>query len=265
VIWSPFFCRLLVFFVFCRFGAAEMPTRDCPCTSPTATSVLQVYRLRDACATLQLVFLASQHRVAEYVEKRASDLAEERYTVALSSSTSSPFSPASLPPSWVYVGRSSRDRCAVCLVLPTYANFFFDYTIEWALFAQAEMSRQYASRCMIAKLQTIGGGWASLHRADRALLCALQLYTVAEAVLDEEVMRKSRLFIGWAHLWNSNPAKALEVFRSELSDARARGDATHERRCLHAICNAEQNPKLAPGGSYTAHYDLVDCWSSTFA
>ena len=228
------------------------------------THLAQVYRLRDACATLQLVLLAPQHRVADFVEESASDLVQATSAVLLVSSTAAAAAPHP-PSSWAYVGVSTQTRHDVYLMLPTYACLFFDYTMASALLANGEMSRQYAGRCTIAKLQTIGGGWASLHRADRSLLCALQLYTVAEAVFDEEVVRKCRLFVGWAHLWNSNPAKALEVFQAELKDALSRGDIEHERRCRHAICNATRNPRLAPGGAYTGHFDLVDCWSRTFA
>ncbi|KPA84140.1 hypothetical protein ABB37_02219 [Leptomonas pyrrhocoris] len=241
-----------------RFMSACSPRNN-------ASGVLQVYRLHDACATLQLALLArqqQQHRVTDYVEENAADLVAASRTVLSVPSTSAP---PSVPPSWVCIGVSSRSHRDVYLALPTYAAFFFDYSIEWALFASTEMSRQYVGRCMMAKLQTVGGGWASLHRADKALLCALQLYRVAVAVFDEEVVRKCRLFIGWAFLWNSNRTKALEVFQGELDDARARGDLVHERRCLHAVFNAELNPNLAPGGAYTDHFDLVDRCSNAFA
>lgn len=226
---------------------------------------LHVYRLRDACATLRLVLLANHSFVADYVEESGPDLVAASGAVALTHSPDDvTASSAQLPDSWVYVGVTTRGRHRVYVVLPTYAALFFDMAIEWAFFAHAEMSRQYAGRCIIAKLQTVGGGWASLHRADKALLCALQLHCVAEAVFEEEVVRKCRLFIGWAHLWNSNPAKALTMFRSELADARRRDDIVHERRCLHAISNAEHNPHLAPGGAYTNHFDLVDFWARSF-
>ncbi|KPI85483.1 hypothetical protein ABL78_5443 [Leptomonas seymouri] len=238
-----------------------MPTRS---DLSSESGVLDVCRLRGACATLQLALFAQRQQrcVVDYVEANASELVEVASAVSCVSSTPSSAFP---PPSWLFIGVSSRRRHAVYLVLPTYAALFYDYTIEWALLAQAEMSRQYAGRCMMAKLQTIGGGWASLHRADKALLCALLLYRVAEAVFDEEVVRKCRLFMGWAQLWNSSPTKALEMFQRELDDARARGDVVHERRCLHAVSNTEQNPNLAPGGAHTDRYDLVDRWSRAFA
>lgn len=233
----------------------------------STAAVAEVYRLRDACTTLHLIRLAPQHDIVDYVEETAADLVASSSTMPLVTSSSSSLSSStatSLPPSCVFIGVSSREHCDIYLVLPTYAHLFFDFTMHWAFVANGEMARQYAGRCTVAMLQTVGGGWASLHRADRALLCALQLYRVAEAVFDEEVVRKCRLFIGWAHLWNSHPTKALNIFQRELNDAIARGDLVHERRCLHAICNTTRNPHLAPGGAYTSHFDLVDCWSGAF-
>ncbi|KAG5478396.1 hypothetical protein LSCM4_04628 [Leishmania orientalis] len=242
--------------------------------SRCASTTRRVYRLRDACTALQLSLLAytygrcSAHSisVAVYVEACASDLVKDARVVedsALSSSpTCDPSSDAitTLPASWLYIGLGAVDAARVYIVLPTYADYFFDHTMHWARIAYSEMARQCVSYGLIAKLQTIGGGWASLHRADKSLICALQLHAVAQAVSNEEVVHKCRLFIGWAHLWNCNPAKALEVFHAELTAARRRGHTAHERRCLHAIVNAEQNPRLAPGGMHTGHYPLVDAW-----
>ncbi|CBZ27153.1 conserved hypothetical protein [Leishmania mexicana MHOM/GT/2001/U1103] len=232
-----------------------------------------VYRLRDACAALQLILLAYKYRrcgaksmtVAMFVQACASDLVKEVRVLedALSSSprrVSSGDAIATLEAPWFYIGSEAGDDVRVYLLLPTYADYFFDYTMHWARVAYSEMARQYVGHALIAKLQTVGGGWASLHRADKSLACALQLQAVAQAVFDEDVVRKCRLFIGWAHLWNSDPAKALEVFYAELAAARRHGDTVHERRCLHAIQNAEHNPCLAPGGAHTGRYQLVSLW-----
>ncbi|KAK7198357.1 hypothetical protein NESM_000794800 [Novymonas esmeraldas] len=231
----------------------------------------RVYRLRDACAALRLGVLALDWRrrcgrapnpVAAYVCACAADLVRD--VCAVGASTRACAAACAAAP-YVCVGRDPRDGVRVCVLLPTYAEYFFDHTLHWARVAYSEMARQYVGRGVIAQLQTVGGGWASLHRADRSLMCALQLHAVALAVFDEESVRKCRLFIGWAHLWNSNRATALRLFRAELAAARRWGDDVHEQRCLHAIVNAERNPRLAPGGAHTSHYQLVDMWSRAFA
>ncbi|GET88660.1 hypothetical protein, conserved [Leishmania tarentolae] len=235
----------------------------------------RVYHLRDACTALQLVLLAYKYRrcsahsilVARFVEACALDLVKEMRVLENAPSFSPPphrhsssDAITALVAPWFYIGTDAADNARVYLFLPNNADYFFDYTMYWARVAYSEMARQYVGRCLIANLQTVGGGWASLHRADKSLACALQLHAVAQAVFDEDVVRKCRLFIGWAHLWNSDPAKALEVFYAELAAARRYGDTVHERRCLHAIQNAEHNPRLVPGGTYTGHYTLVDLW-----
>ncbi|CAJ1008626.1 hypothetical protein Q4I28_003939 [Leishmania naiffi] len=238
-----------------------------------ASPVCRVYRLRDACAALQLSLMAYERRqcsahsmtVATYIDACASDLVKGVRTLEGDTLSSLPTCDSSdaittMTARWFYIGSETDGDVRVYLMLPTYADYFFDYTMHWARIAHSEMARQYVGHGLIAKLQTVGGGWASLHRADKSLMCALQLHTVAQAVFDEDVMRKSRLFIGWAHLWNCNPAKALEVFYGELEAARRHGNTAHERRCLHAIQNAEHNPCLAPGGAHTGHYRLVEAW-----
>ncbi|CAM68123.1 conserved hypothetical protein [Leishmania infantum JPCM5] len=239
-----------------------------------ASPMRRVYRLRDSCAALQLILLAYKHRrcsahsmtVAMFVEACASDLVQGVHVLESAPLSSSPSHDSSgdaiatLEAPWFDIGSEAGDDVRVYLLLPTYADYFFDYTMYWARVAYSEMARQCAGHGLIAKLQTVGGGWASLHRADKSLACALQLHAVAQAVFDEDVVRKCRLFIGWAHLWNSDPAKALEVFYAELAAARRHGDPVHERRCLHAIQNAEHNPRLAPGGAHTGHYQLVNLW-----
>ncbi|KAG5504334.1 hypothetical protein JKF63_04779 [Porcisia hertigi] len=241
-----------------------------------ASLVRRVYRLRDACAALQLSLLACEYycrnapsTVATYMEAGASDLVKDVLIVHGAPSSSSPTGVSSSdtiatsPASWFCIGPEAGGGGHAYLLLPTYADYFYDYTMYWARIAYSEMARQYVGFCLIAKLLTVGGGWASLHRADRSLVCALQLYAVAKSVYDDEVVHKCRLFVGWAYLWNSNPTKALEVFRAELAAARQRGHTLHERRCLHAIENAKRNPRLAPGGKHTGRYQLVDIWSGT--
>ncbi|KAG5478607.1 hypothetical protein LSCM1_06010 [Leishmania martiniquensis] len=252
---------------------AEVPSRAEDHLRRAATA-RRVYYLRDACAALQLSLLAYRHcrcsthspSVAVDIEVCASDLAKKALVIEdapLSSSPTCDFlsdAVEPLPASWFYIGLGAVDGARVYIVLPTYTDYFFDYTMHWARIAYSEMARQCVSYGLIAKLQSVGGGWASLHRADKSLVCALQLHAVAQAVRDEELVHKCRLFIGWAHLWNSDASKALEIFHAELEAARRRGHTAHERRCLHAIENAEHNPLLTPGGLHTGHYPMVDAW-----
>lgn len=220
-----------------------------------------LWRLRDSCSAVALCFWALHHNCKgnlDVLGRLECSPSTEARAVATRCRLSV------LSKQAVAVGRSKAEHLPVYLLLPSYSSYFYDFTIFWGQSAFTEMARQYVGRCRIAQLQTLGGGWASLHRADKALECAILLYDCAAAVFDGDVVRKCRLFIGWAHLWNNSPQMAIQLFRMELAEARKRGDEVHERRCLHAIANATHNPRLAVGGAHTGHYDLTDCWSRVF-
>lgn len=156
------------------------------------------------------------------------------------------------------------DGRRVFIAFPSSGRVFADGTLLWGRMAQTELARQYAGRCEIARLQTIGGGWASLRRADKALECALELYDVAIAVFDEETVHKCRLFIGWAQLWNGNTEAAEHLFQLELRQAVLDGDVVHQRRCQHALINAATNPTLRDP-TKRGRFTLTDCWTRVFA
>lgn len=169
-------------------------------------------------------------------------------------------------PSSVVLRRHRGTTDCFLLALPRTSCVFRDLTLRWAIVADSEMRRQYAALCEMARLQTIGGGWASLRRADKALECTLRLYAVAQSVWDEDTAGKCRLFVGWAQLWNGNRALAQRIFEAELRMAEANnvyGDnIVHIRRCQNALANATRNPTLQ---NVKHRFEITDCWASVFS
>lgn len=165
------------------------------------------------------------------------------------------------------IGSESLCRSVVFVALPSPAQLFYDGSRRWADYAQWEAARQYTAWCRIAVVQTVGGGWASLRRADKALACAMELYELAQIVGDGDIASKCRVFIGWAHLWSGRRETAVHLFSLELRDAVMRGDTVHRRRCENAITNATTNPTLngTAAGSAVRRFTLTDCWRKAFA
>ncbi|KAF8305085.1 hypothetical protein TcBrA4_0000150 [Trypanosoma cruzi] len=118
----------------------------------------------------------------------------------------------------------------------------------------------------MAILQTVGGGWASLRRADKALRYAIMLYETAALIHDTATLRKCRLFVGWAHLWNGDLRQAVEIFEQQLVEAQVEGDAVQERRCISAIHHARHNPSVvvACGARGQGSFFLLECWAELF-
>ncbi|CCW68247.1 unnamed protein product [Phytomonas sp. Hart1] len=146
-----------------------------------------------------------------------------------------------------FVGRAAEDGGAVVEVwvgLPSLGQVFFDGTMFFARIAQMELVRQYACYCRIAKLQTIGGGWASLREPRHAMQYAVELFHVASVVGNDVIMGNCRIFVGWALLWSGKTEKALQLFKSERKIACMRNDLEQQRRCENAIINAKTNTTL---------------------
>lgn len=170
---------------------------------------------------------------------------------------------------YVELGCLSDEHAIYRIALPAPGRVFADATLFWAHVAQAEFTRQYAGRCLIAKFATLGGGWACLRRADKTLPYALAMLRVAHAVFDTETERRCRLFIGWAHLWRGETQRALAIFYAEMQQARELNDVAHIRRCQHAIIHATKNPSLARERSTHAlparhHGRLSTYWNRAF-
>lgn len=220
--------------------------------------VKEIYLLVDSWTTLSLLH-ARQESVARPAQLAAYAAAapDVQAVVVFEGRQPPPSAPAALR-----LGRWRGHE--VWLAIPTMARLAHDWSMPWSRYAQAELARQYISCCRIAHLQTVGGAYASLRQADRALECAIQLYETALSIHEEDILRKCRVFIGWAHLWNGSLTMSLQLFELALEDARQRGDIVQQRRCEHAIINAKTNPTLQPTPGERP-FTLTDCWTSAFA
>ncbi|CCW63728.1 unnamed protein product [Phytomonas sp. EM1] len=163
----------------------------------------------------------------------------------------------------LFVGLYCESHAAVVEVWvgqPSLGQLFYDGTMFSARIAQAELVRQYACYCRIAKLQTIGGGWASLRESRRAMQCAIELFNVATAVGNEVIASNCRVFVGWALLWSGNTRQALKLFKAEKQSACMRKDLEQQRRCENAIINARTNTTLRRHAQSHVHDRMPQQW-----
>ncbi|ORC83722.1 uncharacterized protein TM35_000591140 [Trypanosoma theileri] len=254
-----------------------------------APSVLLL--LQDSCSALAVCVLVHKHQRSRQTRNRIADCVcrtlsthatlplstavTTTTTTATISSSSSSSSTSAISSSndiknstrLVYIGVAtgvfSATTVARCYtLLPSPGRLFVDYCLSWARHAQSEQTRQYIASQRMAVLQTMGGGWASLRRADKALRCALLLYYTALQLHDASTQRKCRVFVGWAHLWNGDVRRAVEIFKQQQEEAREVGDTVQELRCSAALHHAEYNPTVvrSHGG-----FSLASCWTDIFA
>ncbi|KAH9593510.1 Protein of unknown function DUF4807 [Trypanosoma melophagium] len=227
-----------------------------------APSVLLL--LRDSCSALAVCVLVQKHRRRRHTRNRIADcVCRTLATLPLPLPTST--SPASST-RLVYIGvatgifsGAAGVRCYT--LLPTPGRLFVDYCLSWARHAQSEQARQYVASNRMAVLQTMGGGWASLRRADKALRCALQLYYTSLQLHDASTQRKCRVFVGWAHLWNGDVQRAVAIFEQQRREACEVGDTVQELRCIAALHHSRHNPTVVKshGG-----FSLSTCWTEIF-
>nr|CCC91995.1 conserved hypothetical protein [Trypanosoma congolense IL3000] len=135
----------------------------------------------------------------------------------------------------LYVGATFTSVPCFVAIPSSTGRVFMDLCWTWARHAHYEQARQCVSRFKLALFQTIGGGWASLRRADKALGYARLLYATAASINDVATERKSRLFVGWSYLWSGRVQQAIQIFERELREAKQKGDTAQERRCVAAL------------------------------
>ncbi|KAF5217354.1 hypothetical protein ECC02_009782 [Trypanosoma cruzi] len=225
----------------------------------------EVVLLRDSCSAVGMFFEVQRYKknkafrssLADYVLRALT--AEATFPILHGTSD---FPSLSL----FYVGEATCSGAPCYVALPTSGRFFIDYCLTWGRHAHQGQARRYAACCKMAILQTVGGGWASLRRADKALRCAIMLYETAALIHDTATLRKCRLFVGWAHLWNGDVRQAVEIFEQQLVEARVEGDAVQERRCISAIHHARHNPSVvvASGARGQGSFFLSECWAELF-
>lgn len=131
------------------------------------------------------------------------------------------------------------------LAIPSLARFSYDYSLESSKFVQQILTRQCFARQHVAKLLTLGGGWACLRQSPQAMECTRGLYTCALVLGDTKLQRKCSLFRGWALLWSGQLDKAIEVLKRELAIATQVDDDEYQVQCQHALLHAMRNPSFA--------------------
>jgi hypothetical protein len=172
---------------------------------------------------------------------------------------------ASLPFNLFHAGSARIPvHCQTCHVLvpsaPFVGSLHHSNVMRSSQLAVTEMKRQYAVRCEMARVMTLGGGWASVKNAQEALKCSIRLYQLAGSIGDEATERKCRVFVGWAMLWHfehqqqqhqtkggapksipsSSPSaselqKALWIFTTQLTANQSVNDETNWNRCFAAL------------------------------
>jgi hypothetical protein len=152
------------------------------------------------------------------------------------------------------------------LACPSLPLAHYSLVFQWARVARAEMARQYCLRNRMAVVMTLGGGWASLKRAPQALLCALELYSLAEDLGDESTMRKCKIFVGWAHLWAGNVSTSHDIFLSLLSESHRGEDSINLNRCHAALLHLEHLGKTKSRAREAAGVttDVLSGWERIF-
>ncbi|RNF19847.1 uncharacterized protein Tco025E_03986 [Trypanosoma conorhini] len=220
----------------------------------------EVVLLRDSCSAVQV--LLEVHRNERNREVRNSLAGHVLRALAAEATFSIRHGARDFPPLLLFCVDG------VCYVaLPPPGRFFIDFCLAWGRHAHYGQARQYAACCRMAMLQTVGGGWASLRRADKALACAVMLYATAARIHDAATQRKCRVFVGWAHLWNGDVRRALDIFEQQRREAEVEGDAVQERRCISAIHHARHNPSVVVAGGARGRggFHLSECWAELFA
>lgn len=132
----------------------------------------------------------------------------------------------------------------IALLLPPMSRMAFDLTFESSKRLQYEMHREAFTRCEIAKLLTVGGGWASLRKEKQALTCTAELHRHALAVADEKLAQKCWIFLGWGLLWAGALNQGVQIFKKQLELAVQWNDKVLEQQCHHALINAQTNPLI---------------------
>ncbi len=123
----------------------------------------------------------------------------------------------------------------VCLVTPSVHRVWLDLCLRSGQLAHAEASRRHAVLCDMAVATTMGGGWASVKNAEKALEWALRLMSLAVQIGDEATVRKCRVFVGWALLWRGDGTCSREVFEVQQEHAQTAQDEANHRRCVAAL------------------------------
>lgn len=130
------------------------------------------------------------------------------------------------------------------VMIPDIARCSYDYSMYSAKLMHHELCRQCYLRNQVAKLLTIGGGWACLRREQQALACTRKLHELAVALADQKLIQKCSIFLGWGLLWAGYLNEGIRIFRQKLKQAIELNDRMLQQQCHHALINATTNPLI---------------------
>jgi hypothetical protein len=113
----------------------------------------------------------------------------------------------------------------------------------------------------MAVATTMGGGWASVRNAEKALEWALRLMDLAAKIGDAATVRKCCVFVGWALLWRGGGRCSRAVFTVQQEAAASAEDSVNYRRCMAALLHHDYALQNAPGTVPRVHtaQSLVEC------
>lgn len=152
-----------------------------------------------------------------------------------------------------------EDDCLVFVACPDEPSAVLDSLLPWARLCLAEVKRHFQVRGDMNLAQTIGGGWASVKNVRESLRWALILRHLGRQLKDGNCERKCEVFIGWAHLWNGNKGRSLEIFTEQLEEALSVGDDINWNRCTAALSHARHNPEFSwDGGRIPLPAEITD-------
>jgi len=148
-------------------------------------------------------------------------------------------------------------KCVVTVLALNPREFLHSVTAS-ARYAQQICVRRTRLMVRMAYYQTLGGGWASVMNVPKALECAFRLYQIAWELEDAPTLRRCRLFVGYAHLWNGNFALARKIFLTELERATQQGDDGDVKRAQAALAQLA-NPELQDRGD--VNLGMTEVWN----
>ena len=133
--------------------------------------------------------------------------------------------------------RSHRTKGTV-LVAPEIPYCVWCFVVPWGRIARKELERHYRLKLQMALAQTMGGGWASVKNVCMASKWALRLFEVAEQLGDASSLRKCRIYVGWAHLWQGDTSTSTKIFLRESDESLSTNDTVNYGRCTAGLSYA---------------------------
>lgn len=135
-------------------------------------------------------------------------------------------------------------NCITCIKVPSLAECSFDYSMYASRFCHHQMSEEYALRQQLAKILTLGGGWACLRKGKYALRYTFMLYECAFRLKNQKLQLKSILFLARNFMWSDDTEKAIVTFSKLLALASKFNDKELQNQCHLGIAESLERQKI---------------------